>query len=299
MTQRPTQPLRILVIGAHPDDADIKAGGTAAKWCRLGHQVGLVSVTDGSAGHQTLRGAALAERRRAEASAAAAVIGASYQVLGHPDGALVPTLEARHQLIRLIRTFRPDLVLTHRPNDYHPDHRYTSVLVQDAAYLVTVPAVCPDTAHLARDPVILYLADDFKKPAAFTADVVVDIGEEIDHLVGMLHCHASQFYEWLPFNGGFADQVPAGEEARREWLKGRILRRIRPLADRFRDRVIQTYGPERGHGVEYVEAFEVSEYGAPLDGAARARLFPFLPAEDVLPDEPDTTVEWADLRSDE
>jgi N-acetylglucosamine malate deacetylase 1 len=299
MTERPNQPLRVLVIGAHPDDADIKAGGTAAKWCRLGHVVGLVSVTDGSAGHHTLRGPALAQRRRAEAAAAAAVIGASYQVLGHPDGALEPTLAARQEIIRLIRSFRPDLVLTHRPNDYHPDHRYTSVLVQDACYLVTVPAVCPDTPHLARDPVVLYLSDDFKKPAPFTADVVVDVGDEIDSLIAMLHCHASQFYEWLPFNGGFAEQVPAGDEARRGWLKERIKRRIRPLADRFRDGVIQAYGPERGHGVEYVEAFEVSEYGAPLDRAARARLFPFLPAEGDVPDEPDTTVEWADLRSDE
>jgi LmbE family N-acetylglucosaminyl deacetylase len=290
--------LRILVLGAHPDDADYKAGGTAARWRRLGHEVKFVSLTNGGAGHQTLRGDALVARRRAEAQAAAAVIGATYDVLDHPDGGLLPTLEARHQLIRLIRTFRPDLILTHRPNDYHPDHRYTSVLVQDAAYMMTVPAVCPDTPHLQRDPVILYLSDDFKKPIPFSADVVVDIGDEMDALVGMLHCHASQFYEWLPYNGGHAAEVPAEEGARRQWLKQRTQQRIRPLADRYRDRVVQTYGVEQGHRVEYIEAFEVSEYGAPLDDEARTRLFPFLPTVAPLGDTGEVE-DWDDLRSDE
>jgi LmbE family N-acetylglucosaminyl deacetylase len=272
------RPLRILAIGAHPDDADIKAGGTAAKWCASGNVVQMVSLCDGSAGHQSVWGAALAGRRRAEARASAAVIGASYDVWDFPDGELQPTLEARRRVIRLIRTFQPDLLLTHRPTDYHPDHCYTGLLVQEAAYMVTVPAICADTPHLPRSPVIMYFSDAFKKPCRFEPHVVVDIGDEMDKVVGMLHCHASQFYEWLPYNAGYLEQVPQGEPARRAWLAERIRRRLRPLADRYRDLVVQTYGPERGGRVEYVEAFEVSEYGAPLDAAARARLFPFLPA---------------------
>jgi LmbE family N-acetylglucosaminyl deacetylase len=290
--------LRILVVGAHPDDADYKAGGTATRWRRLDHEVKFVSVTNGGAGHHLLRGEALVARRRAEAQAAATVIGATYDVLNHPDGGLLPTLEARQQLIRLIRSFQADLVLTHRPNDYHPDHRYTSMLVQDAAYLLTVPAICPDTPHLERDPVIMYLSDDFKKPVPFSADVVVDIGPQIESLVNMLHCHESQFYEWLPYNAGHADQVPDGDVVRREWLQDRMQRRVRPLADRHRDAVVRTYGVEQGHKVEYIEAFEVCEYGAPLDDAARARLFPFLPA--VVPLAAAEPVEdWSDLRDDE
>src|SRR5262245_14363130 len=148
--------LRLLIIGAHPDDADYYAGGTAALYRAAGQVVKMVSLTNGDAGHQTLRGPELARRRKAEAAAAGAVIGASYDVLDDPDGELQPTLENRRQVIRLIRTFRPDLLLTHRPNDYHPDHRYTSLLVQDAAYMVTVPAVCPDTPHLSANPVIAY-----------------------------------------------------------------------------------------------------------------------------------------------
>jgi N-acetylglucosamine malate deacetylase 1 len=270
-------PPRILVIGAHPDDADLKAGGCSALWRTAGYQVLLISVTDGGAGHQTLSGKPLSERRRAEARAAGATIDAEYRVLDFPDAGLQATLEARNTVIRLIRSFNPDLVLTHRLNDYHPDHRTTSQLVQDAAYLLTVPAVCPDVPHLDRSPVILYLSDDFQKPTPLQADVVVDVGPVVASIVGMMHCHTSQFYEWLPYNGGFLDKVPADDTGRRAWLDGWFRDRIRHLADRYRAELVKTYGAEHGAQVEYVEAFEVSEYGSPLDPAARRRLFPFLP----------------------
>jgi LmbE family N-acetylglucosaminyl deacetylase len=289
--------LRILVIGAHPDDADIKAGGTSAKWCALGHVVKLVSLTNGQAGHQSQHGPQLAERRRAEAQAAAATIGATYDVFDHPDGQLDDRLEFRHEVIRLLRTFRPDLVLTHRSTDYHPDHRFAGLLVQDASYLVTVPAICPETPHLPSSPVIMYFSDAFKKPCRFEPHVVVDIGEEFDRLIGMLHCHASQFYEWLPYNAGYLDQVPRDDAARRDWLAERIGRRIGPLADRYCELVIRTYGPQGGRQIQYVEAFEVSEYGAPLDAAARRRLFPFLP--ESAPDTAFKHKEWVDMPEDE
>lgn len=271
-----TTPLRLLVIGAHPDDADYSAGGTVALYRAAGHVVKMVSVTNGDAGHQTLRGAELAQRRRAEATASGAVVGATYDVLDNHDGQLLPTLDNRYQIIRLIRSFQPDLVLTHRPNDYHPDHRYTSQLVQDAAYMVTVPAVVPDTPHLARDPVIAYLPDDFQKPYPFQPAVVVDIGAVLDRVAAMLHCHQSQFYEWLPYNAGYLNEVPKDDAARKHWLKERIGARIRHRAARYRDLLVRTYGPERGARSEYIEAFEGCEYGAPLDDAARARLFGFL-----------------------
>src|SRR5262245_57541365 len=189
------RPLRLLIVGAHPDDADFFAGGTAARYRAAGHIVKMVSLTNGDAGHHRLRGPALAERRRAEAAAAGDVIGAAYDVLDNHDGQLLPTLENRFQVIRLIRSFQPDLVLTHRLNDYHPDHRYTSQLVQDAAYMVTVPPICPDTPHLSVDPVIAYMPDQFQKPYPFQPAVAVDVTSVFDQLVAMLHCHQSQFYE--------------------------------------------------------------------------------------------------------
>ena len=288
------QPPRILLIGAHPDDADIKAGGTAARWAALGFAVRLVSLTDGRAGHHAMHGEPLVCRRRAEAQAAAAVIGASYEVLDHPDGELDDRLEYRRELIRLIRSFRPDLIVTHRSTDYHPDHRFAGLLVQDASYLVTVPAICPDVPHLPTSPVILYFSDAFRRPCPFEPHVVVDIEDELDRLVAMLHCHRSQFYEWLPFNAGHPEVVPEGDEARRAWLADRILRRIAPLADRHRDLVVRTYGPGRGPQVRYIEAFEVSEFGAPLDAEARARLFPFLPATSSATS-PFERKEWVDI----
>jgi LmbE family N-acetylglucosaminyl deacetylase len=272
-----TQPPRILIIGAHPDDADIKAGGTAALWCDRGAVVRLVSLTDGRAGHHSHPGPDLARRRKAEADSAARSIGATYEILDIPDGELDDRLEYRHRVIRLIRSFRPDLVIAHRTTDYHPDHRFAGLLVQDAAYLLTVPAVCPDVPHLSSMPVILYFSDAFRKPCRFEPDIAVDIGDTFDRLVGMLHCHVSQFYEWLPANFGRPDLVPKTAEERRAWMAEWMRARIGPLADRHRDLLLRIYGAERGAQVRLIEAFEVSEYGAPLDAAAWRRLFPFLP----------------------
>ena len=271
----PEGPLRVLVIGAHMDDADIKAGGTAAKYRELGHHVRLVALTNGEAGHQEMGGAALANRRRAEADAAAEVIGAEYETFDGHEGELRPTIPNRNRVIRLIRSYEPDLVLTHRPNDYHPDHRYASDLVQDAAYMVTVPNICTDTPHLDYNPVIAYLPDDFRKPAPLDPDVVVDIDDVVERKLAMLHCHESQMYEWLPYNVGNLDEVPEGEEARREWLRGEYLPRFAKIADRFREQLIETYGEERGSRVEYAEAFEHCEYGGRLTDENRPVLFPF------------------------
>jgi LmbE family N-acetylglucosaminyl deacetylase len=272
----PQETLRLLILGAHPDDADYAAGGTAALYRAAGHTVKMVSLTNGDAGHHLMPGPDLARRRRAEAAAAGAIIGATYDTLDNHDGQLLPTLENRLQVIRLIRSFRPDLVLTHRPNDYHPDHRYTSQLVQDACYMVTVPAIAPDTPHLARDPVIAYLPDDFQKPYPLQPSVVVDVGPVVEQIVSMMHCHTSQFYEWLPYNLGIADQVPAGDAERRAWLAAGVGSRLRARADKYRGQLIDTYGPQRGSAIEHAEAFEGCEYGAPLDESARRRLFPFV-----------------------
>lgn len=269
-------PLRLLVIGAHPDDAEFRAGGLAAIYRRLGHEVRFVSVTNGEAGHHLTTGPELVERRSAEARAAGKTIGVETEVWEHPDGRLEATLDRREQVIRLIRLYRPDLVLTHRPNDYHPDHRATSQLVQDAAYLLTVPAVCPDAPHLRRGPVIAYLSDDFTKPYPFDPTVVIDVEPVWAEKVAMLHAHASQFYEWLPFNRGLDETVPAGDDERFAWLSSRMKLVARKLADAYRGRLISRYGIDRGGNVRFAEAFEGGEYGAPLDRDAGERLFPFL-----------------------
>jgi LmbE family N-acetylglucosaminyl deacetylase len=265
--------LRLLILGAHPDDAEFHAGALAAMYCRRGHAVKMVSLTNGDAGHHELAGAPLAERRRAEAQAAAAVIGAAAEVWEHHDGRLEPTLELRWQVVREIRTFRPDLVLTHRPNDYHPDHRAVGQVVQDACYLVTAPAIVPDAPFLRRDPVVGFLPDRFTKPTPFAGDVVFDAGPYLEQVVEMLACHVSQVFEWLPFNRGVS-APPRDPAARRAWLRDWYLNLLRPQADRCRERLVARYGRQRGSMIEYAEAFEISEYAAPLDDEAQARLFP-------------------------
>jgi len=273
------RPLNVLVFGAHPDDPDFSAGGVAALYGRSGHRVKFVSLTNGDAGHHEIGGVELARRRYAEAQAVARVQGlVEYQVLDNHDGELEPTLANRRQVIRIIREFQPDLVLGPRPNDYHPDHRYTSVLVQDAAYMVTVPNIVSLTDHLPRNPVIAYVSDRFQHPYPFSPDVAVDIGPVIEQKLDALHCHTSQVYEWLPYNAGMAIEVPSGETERRKWLATRYLPRFTYAAQQHRPVLARWYGSARAETIAYAEAFEICEYGAQPDEAGLRRLFPFLPA---------------------
>lgn len=265
--------LRILVIGAHPDDCEVAVGGTAALWTAAGHKVHFVSATNGETGHHVQAGAQLVRRRMAEVKAAARILGADSRVLPIPNGQITPTLTHRRTFIRLIRELRPDLIITHRPNDYHPDHRYTSQLVQDAAYLVMVPNNSPETPPLRYMPVIAYCRDDFRRPYPFAPDVVIATDSVVQKKFDAIHCHASQMYEWIPWTRGKTDSVPAGDAERRAWLFGERGPAEEAVADRFRDALIARYGEQKGAAVRYAEAFEGCEYGAKLDETQIERLF--------------------------
>jgi LmbE family N-acetylglucosaminyl deacetylase len=270
--------LRIIVFGAHPDDAEYKAGGTAAKWARLGHHVKLVSVTNGDIGHWQMAGGPLAQRRSAEVKAAAKVLGVTSQVLDIHDGELLPTLENRKLLTQLIRGWRADVVIAHRPWDYHPDHRYVGVLVQDAAFMVTVPFFCPDVPPLKKNPVFLYASDGFKKPYPFQADIAVAIDDVFDTKMNAIHELPSQAYE-AGASGSEEHMrgVPpeADPAARKAWLKARWADRQSGEANRFRDVLIQHYGEARGKAVKFAETFEFCEYGSRPNAEEIKRLFPF------------------------
>lgn len=267
-----SEPLRILCIGAHPDDCECKASGSATMWAQAGHTVRFVSATNGETGHYNQGGVVLTQRRIAEAKAAAATLGVESQILPIPNGQLEPVLAYRRVFIRLIREFAPDLILTHRPNDYHPDHRYTSQLVQDSSYLVTVPNNCPETPALMTSPVIAYFSDEFQRPYAFCPSVVVNIDPAIERKVDALHCHVSQFYEWIPYNQGKLDQVPADPKPRRAWLFGERTPDDERVAQKYRPQLVARYG-QKGQAVRFAEAFEGCEYGKPLDERQILRLF--------------------------
>ena len=266
--------LNIIAFGAHPDDCDQRAGGIAAMYAALGHRVRFVAVTNGDAGHQTEGGGALAARRRAEAQEAGRRIGIEYVVLDNHDGELVPSVDVRTQIIRQIRQWNADLVLAPRPNDYHPDHRYTGVLVQDAAYMVVVPNVASDTPALRKNPVFMYFQDGFQRPNPFTPDVAISIDDVIEKKLDMMDAHVSQFYEWLPWVAGNLDSVPKGAAERKQWLRQTRAGQPTPAV---RAALVKWYGAAKGKEIQHAEAFEICEYGTRPDGALLRQLFPFLP----------------------
>ncbi|MDP8980449.1 MAG: PIG-L family deacetylase [Acidobacteriota bacterium] len=270
------QPMRVIAFGAHPDDCDLGAAGTAAKFAALGHAVKFVAITSGDAGHQTQGGGALAQRRRAEAMESARRLGITYEVLDNHDGELLPTLAVREQVIRRIRQWNADVVIAPRPNDYHPDHRYTGVLVQDAAYMVVVPNVASDTPPLRKNPVFVYFQDNFQRPNPFRPDIAIDIDDVAAKKLNALDAHVSQFYEWLPWVDGRLDEVPKDPAARKEWLGAQ--RQRRGITPAIRAALAKWYGPDRAAKIGSAEAFEICEYGRQPDDAELRRLFPMLPA---------------------
>lgn len=244
-------------------------------FAQQGHSVKCISATDGSAGHHTLSGSALIARRAQEVQAAAHILGVTYEILPLGDGQLMPTLENRMLIIRKIREWQADIVITHRPNDYHPDHRYLSRLVQDAAYMIMVPHVASQTPPLRKNPLFLYFADRFQKPNPFSPDIAVDIDEVYQQKIQAIHAHQSQFYEWIPWIEHHQEEVPATDEARQAWLQQRW---TFPVSPRMRHSLEKWYGPDKAARVQHAEAFEICEYGHQPTEEDIRRLFPIMGA---------------------
>lgn len=270
--------MRVLMIGAHQDDNEFRSGGLAHKLVKKGHVVRLLSCCNGSGGHHIMTPEETVKRRAGESAAVARLLGLQYDVWDEEDCNLMADLPTRKKMIRYIREFNPDLIIAHRPNDYHADHRAAGQLVLDASYLLTVPHECPDAPAMRFMPVILYNEDRFKNPE-FRADLVLDMDDEIDTKLQIANLNVSQVYEWLPYNDGEA--VPDREEERFAWLKGMEITadtsdeeilaakrgyavRFARTAARFREELIEQYGPEKGAKIRYAEAYEECEYGEPL-----------------------------------
>jgi LmbE family N-acetylglucosaminyl deacetylase len=268
--------LRIICFGAHPDDCELQAAGVGAMWAEQGHHVKFVSVTNGDIGHWREAGGPLAQRRKGEVERASEILGTTVEVLDIHDGELEPTLENRKKIIRLIREWKADLVLSHRPNDYHPDHRYTGILVQDASFMVAVPYMIPDVPPLKKNPVFMYYTDRFQQPNPSRADIVVGIDSVIDKKLDALAAMESQFLE-----GG-----ALGSEARLPKTEADKPKRVAEVrmsqgarfmrtADKYREELKQWYGEEGGKKVKFAEAFELTEYGSKAGESRLKELFPF------------------------
>jgi len=289
--------LRILMIGPHPDDCDFRCGGTAIKYVQAGHVVKFISMCSGSCGHQTMSCEELAARRKLEAKRSGETAGLlDYEVWDIPDCELMPDLETRKRLVREIRAFAPDVLFCVRPNDYHPDHRYSGQLVLDAVYLLLVPHFCPEAPAMKKMPVVMYMYDAFTNPP-FRADVVVAIDDVLERKFRMWDCHVSQVYEWLPYSEGYIDGMPDDPAARFEWLHEPRIPEDRALFDpdivarhfsgtrgeyrnaaaayMYRERIIERYGAEKAADIRFAEAFEFCPYGTRLTTELAERLFPY------------------------
>jgi N-acetylglucosamine malate deacetylase 1 len=269
-------PLSIICFGAHPDDCELQVGGVASMWAAKGHRVKFVSVTNGDIGHWREAGGPLARRRKAEVGAADKALGVSSEVLDIHDGELLPTLENRRTITKLIRDWNADIVMSHRPNDYHPDHRYTGVLVQDVAYMVAVPFFAADSPPLKKNPVFLFYADNFQKPVPFQPDIAVTIDAVIEKKLDALMMIESQFYEGGAL--GSAEMMPtdpAKIAERRRLVRAGLGERNRANSQKFRSLLTEWYGQEQADKVVYCEAFEICEYGRKPSKEELKQLFPF------------------------
>jgi LmbE family N-acetylglucosaminyl deacetylase len=272
--------LRIIAFGAHPDDCELREGGCAAKWAALGHHVKFVSVTNGDIGHWNMAGGPLAKRRAAEVVETSKLLGIDHEVLDIHDGELMVTMENRRTICRVIREYKADIVISHRPNDYHPDHRYVGVLVMDAAYMVTVPFFCPDVPYLTKNPVFLFSEDNFQRPNPFTADIAVAIDDVIEKKLAAVEALHSQFFEGGA--NGHAGLVPDMTNAekvavRKKEVRENFSKRFASTATKYRAPLEKYYGKDVADKTGYAEAFEVCEYGRRPAPEEIRKLFPFFP----------------------
>ena len=261
------KPLRVIAFGAHPDDAELKASGVAALWAAQGAKVKFVAMTNGDVGHFSMAGGPLARRRKAEVAECARILGIENQVLDVHDGELVPSLENRKTVARLIRDWQADIVLGHRPYDYHPDHRYTGVILDDTAVVVVAPFFTPDTPATLRNPVYMYYSDAFLKPYPFDPTLVVPIDDSAEKKWQCISAMPSQFGDKDSWQGRTLPGVPQDDAGRQTYLLEQVRQRSAAIADKYRARLIALYGQERGAKVHYAEAFELSQDGrqAPVE----------------------------------
>ncbi len=262
----------LMLIGAHPDDAEYHAGGLAALCAQAGWKIVMLHATDGAAGHFRGPPAALRRRRVLEARAAAAVVGATSMTLGQPDGGLYVTAATTRAMATAIRRAQPDVLVTHRCGDYHRDHDRTAQLVRDCAYLLQAPLFCPRVKPLAHLPVILYYADRFTEPGPFVPHWGVNLEPAIAAKAAMLAAHRSQFAEWLPYIGAGSSVLPYARYATAyATLEDGMQELVRELGRRS----AKAFGRAFQRRIRYLETFQISEYG---DGQAGRRLSDWLPA---------------------
>ena len=186
--------MKVLAIGAHPDDIELLCAGTMAKFAQNGDEVYICHICNGNKGSKVYSSDELAEIRKKEAIASASIIGAVSLSAEIPDGELVQDLDSRIRVIDVLRQADPDLVITHSPDDYHSDHINTSKLVFEATYLANLGLWKTDFPPTTKLPYLYYM--DTIAGINFTPDEYVDITGTIDTKIEMMMKMESQL-GWL------------------------------------------------------------------------------------------------------
>lgn len=256
-----TRPLRIIAMGAHPDDAELKFAGTAAMFAAQGAKVKLVALTNGDVGHFAQAGGPLALRRKAEVEACHKTLGVETEVLDIHDGELMADLPTRKMVGNIIRAWQADIVLSHRPNDYHPDHRAVGQLANDTAVVVAAPFFAPYTPPVARNPVYLYYSDAFTHPYPFDPILAVGIDSVAQKKWDCISALPSQFADADSWQARYRTNIPTDEAGRKAALIEAVKQTNVDVANKYRDLLVKLYGQPQGAAFKYAEAFELNQYG--------------------------------------
>ncbi len=253
--------MKVMVIVAHLDDAEITTGGLTIKLVKQGHEVIYVAMSDGGMGHHFRSKEETEACRKAEALAAAKVVGAKYEFMHISECEIMPTVENRKALVAMIRKYSPDVIITHPGCDYHADHKYTSELVADAAYMLQVPKFVPESPVMRHAPYIFYAVIREVYQKGLEPAWILPIDDVFEQRMLALHCHTCQMYEWLPWASNMKVEVPEDEAGRLKFLYNWRAPHYEGIANRYRDVLVAEYG-EKGKSVKYAEAFFKSPLGA-------------------------------------
>jgi Uncharacterized proteins, LmbE homologs len=264
---------RVIVICAHPDDAELTSAGTCILLSRMGYKVKYVSLTNGNKGHYKGTKDEIAIRRYNEVQEVKRRMNCEYEILNNEDGELESTLKNRMDVIRLIREWEADIVITHPPYDYHPDHRHTSLLVQDAAFLVNVPKLLPEVPALEQSPLFLYTKGRYVNPQKPLSDIVVDITPVVREKAHVIDAHVSQIYEWLPWINRSNDTIPRTQEGKIEYVLREYVLKRGEIKEKDKPVIEEWYG-DKAKEVKTIEAFEICEFGRTVDDEDVRELFP-------------------------
>lgn len=264
---------RVIVICAHPDDAELTSGGICILLSRMGYKIKYISLTNGNKGHHEGTKNEITIRGYGETEEVKKRMGCEYEILNIEDVKLESTLKNRIEVIRLIREWKADIVITHPPYDYYPDHRHTFLLVQDTAFLVNVPKILSEVPAVEQSPLFLYTRGRYVNPLELQPDIVVDITSVIRKKAYVIDAHVSQIYEWLFWINHSNDIIPETEEGKIDYILNQYVLRRGEVRENDKSVVKKWYGSQ-AEEVKTIEAFEICEFGRTVNNQDIRALFP-------------------------